>query len=143
MNRIIIIGNLTRDPETGTTQNGANWTRFSVAVNRRKGKDQTQETDYMRVTVWQGLAETCARYLSKGKKVAVVGTAGCYAWVKQDGKTAGGQIEINGQEVEFLSSGSSGSSGLSAPPEEPDWVKNAGGGAADGMTPVDPDDIPY
>lgn len=118
MNRHFIIGNLTRDPESKTTRSGENYTIFTVAVNRRAASGQT-EAEYMDVTAWRQLGETCARYLRKGKKVAVIGESRAYGWIRQDGRP-GAKIEINARDVEFLSSG-----GADREPEAPAWVGQA------------------
>ena len=97
MNKIFIIGNLTRDPETGTTKDGVNWCRFSLAVNRRQREDAL----YMRVTAWRGLADSCTKYLAKGRKAAVVGSADVYAWLSREGAPRA-QLEITAEDVEFL-----------------------------------------
>lgn len=123
MNRITIIGNLTRDPETGTTSAGNNYCRFIVAVNRRKRKEGEPDADFMRVTAWSSLAENCGKYLTKGKKVAVNGSAYSYGWQRQDG-SIGSQIEINALDVEFLSGGKGeGGRGPNDPPEDPAWAR--------------------
>ena len=73
----MIIGNLTRDPELRTTQNGKTVCSFSVAVNRRGRRDaqgNQPEADFFRVTAWRALGENCAKFLSKGRKVAVTGS---------------------------------------------------------------------
>lgn len=118
MNRHFIIGNLTRDPESKTTRSGENYTIFTVAVNRRSASGQT-EAEYMDVTAWRQLGETCARYLRKGKKVAVIGESRAYGWIRQDGRP-GAKIEINARDVEFLSGG-----GADREPEAPAWVGQA------------------
>lgn len=118
MNRHFIIGNLTRDPESKTTRSGENYTIFTVAVNRRAASGQT-EAEYMDVTAWRQLGETCARYLRKGKKVAVIGESRAYGWIRQDGRP-GAKIEINARDVEFLSGG-----GADREPEAPAWVGQA------------------
>lgn len=138
MNKHTIIGNLTRDPETGVTDGGINWCRFTVAVNRRTRRDGQQEADYMQVTAWRGLAESCSRFLRKGKKVCVIGEARSTAWIGKDGN-ARGQIEITAQDVEFLSPGD----GRKDPTDA-----DAPGGAlpvdeATGMARVEDDDMPY
>ena len=75
MNKIFVIGNLTRDPETRTTPGGVNVCSFTVACNRRQANQQgVREADFFQVTAWRQLGDTCARYLSKGRKVAVTGT---------------------------------------------------------------------
>lgn len=99
MNKLTIIGNLTRDPESRTVQtaNGeATCCNFSVAVNNRKG-----DADFFRVTVWRGLAENCAKYLVKGRKVAVTGSVSLHMYNAADGTTKG-TMEVHGEDVEFL-----------------------------------------
>lgn len=101
MNRIILIGNLTRDPESGTTPSGVSYCRFAVAVNRRFSKEQN-EVDYFNVVVWRGLAETCGRLLSKGRKVCVSGSLQIRNYEAQDGSRRT-SVEVSADEVEFLS----------------------------------------
>ena len=102
MNKITIIGNLTREPELRHTKDGVPVCGFTVAVNRRKtANNQTPETDYFSVTAWRGLGENCARFLDKGKKVAVVGQISLRVWEK-DGKH-GASLEVLADDVEFLS----------------------------------------
>lgn len=102
MNKIAVIGNLTRDPEVGQTQEGVKWCRFSLAVRKRFRKEGQPDSDFMRVTAWRGLAESCARYLVKGRKACVIGYAETHSWMAQDG-TPRSQIEITAEDVEFLS----------------------------------------
>ena len=76
MNKLTIIGNLTRDPEMRTTSTGINVTTFTVAVNRRGRRDEQSnqpDADFFRVSAWRALGENCAKFLQKGRKVAVVG----------------------------------------------------------------------
>ncbi len=101
MNRLTIIGNLTRDPETRTMNDGNTVCSFTVAVNRRTGKDHP-EADYFRVSAWRQLGETCAKYLAKGRKVAVVGSVRASAYTDQSGN-AKGSLEVTATDVEFLS----------------------------------------
>lgn len=101
MNRLTIIGNLTRDPETRTTQSGKTVCTFTVAVNRR-GSGQ-QEADFFRVSAWNALGENCGKYLTKGKKVAVVGSVSVETFESnKDGKTYA-ILQVMASEVEFLS----------------------------------------
>ena len=104
MNRVIIIGNLTRDPETRTTPSGSTVCSFTVAVNHRKKKDGQNDVDFFRVSAWRELGENCAKYLSKGRKVCVVGSVSAYAFKDQNGE-ARASLEVSASEVEFLSSG--------------------------------------
>lgn len=139
MNQYTIIGNLVRDPETGTTQGGVNWCRFVVAVRRKHPREGEKEAEYVKVTAWRGLGDTCAKYLSKGRKVCVVGEPRARAWIGQD-KEAKGEIEMNADEVEFLSSAGGSRNeptDADAPPtpEERD--------PETGYTQVDPEDQPF
>lgn len=101
MNKQIIIGNLVRDPERGTTPSGVNYARFTVAVRKRYHRDGESDSDFFRVTAWRGLGDSCAQYLSKGKKVSVVGPSSISVYMGNDGQPRG-QIEIQADEVEFL-----------------------------------------
>ena len=75
MNKIYLIGNLTRDPELVETPSGVQRCRFSIAVNRNyKSADGERQTDFFNCTAWRGLAETISRYTKKGTKVCVVGS---------------------------------------------------------------------
>jgi len=147
MNQHTIIGNLTRDPETGTTQGGVNWCRFTVAVRKKRPKEGEKDADYIQVTAWRGLGDTCAKYLAKGRKVCVIGEPKAGAWIGRDG-SAKGQIEITADEVEFLSSGGGG---RNEPTDDdaPPAYGAAGGPAAEetdpetGYTRVDPDEQPF
>lgn len=98
MNKLTIIGNLTRDPETRVTQSGASVCSFTVAVNRR---GQDDKTDFFRVSAWNKTGETCQKYLSKGRKVAVTGPVSVSTYTGQDGKTYA-NLEVMAQDVEFL-----------------------------------------
>ena len=101
MNKLTIIGNLTRDPELRTTPTGKSVCSFMVAVNRRRKAEGQPDADFFRVSVWDAMGENCAKYLSKGKKVAVCGTVSSRAFVGDDG-IARAQMEVTAQDVEFL-----------------------------------------
>lgn len=103
MNKSFLIGNLTKDPESRTTQNGVSLCNFTIAVNRRMGASAGQpEAEFVRVTAWRQLGEICLRYLSKGKKVAVVGSMTASAYIDNDGK-ARANLLLTADDVEFLS----------------------------------------
>ena len=101
MNRVILIGNLTKDPELRTTQGGLSVCTFSMAVNRRKTQDNQPEADFFRVTAWRGLGENCAKYLAKGRKVCVIGPVSVSTYKAQDGSTRA-SLEVTADDVEFL-----------------------------------------
>ena len=85
MNKVYLIGNLTRDPEMRSTSTGIPVCNFSIAVNRRKRADGQQETDFFNIVTWRQLAELCSRYLAKGRKVAVSGSIQTRTYEAQDG----------------------------------------------------------
>lgn len=103
MNKLTIIGNLTKDPELRTTGSGHNVCSFTVAVNRRKNANGQQEADFFRVSAWRQLGDNCQRYLAKGRKVAVIGPVSVNTYQAGDGSTRA-QLEITAEDVEFLSS---------------------------------------
>ena len=142
MNRHTIIGNLTRDPETGTTDSGANWCRFTVAVNRPFRPKDAPEAEYIRVTAWRGLGDTCAKHLKKGRKVACVGESIAHGWIGQSGD-ARAEIEMTAQEVEFLDSGKRKDGDE---PREPGYAQGNGRAQADpatGFQAVETDELPF
>lgn len=118
MNKLTIIGNLTRDPELRTTSTGINVCDFTVAVNRRRTQNNTQpEADFFRVTAWRQLGELVAKYLTKGRKVCVVGSVSVHAFTGNDGQPRA-SLEVQADEIEFLSprpDNSEPMAGVSAP----------------------------
>lgn len=102
MNRLVIIGNVCTDPELRTTPSGVDVCTFVVAVNGRyKDKDGNTRTDFFRVTAWRQLGTVCSKYLSKGKKAAVVGEVSAKAYTDKNGVVRA-SMELNAQDVEFL-----------------------------------------
>ena len=109
--KIILVGNLGKDPEMRYTPGGQPVTSFSVAENRKytnAGGQQIEETVWFRVSVWGKQAEACKQYLVKGKQVLVEGrlvcdkaTGGPRTYKKQDGEMAT-SFEINAETVRFL-----------------------------------------
>ena len=123
MQQLMIIGNLTKDPELRTTATGLSVCSFTVAVNRRQNQQQRQnhqqpEADYFRVSAWRERGEVCAKYLFKGKKVCVIGTVSTRAYTTSKGEAAA-SLEVTADEVEFLSSRSEGQT-QSEPPKQVD-----------------------
>jgi single-strand DNA-binding protein len=98
MNKVFLIGNLTRHPELSETPNGIAYCRFSIAVN----KPTSDAVDYFNIVTWRGQAENCNKYLSKGRKVAIVGTLQNRSYEDKDGNKRT-VTEIVANEVEFLS----------------------------------------
>lgn len=108
MNKVILIGNLTKDPELSTTNSGISVCRFTLAVQRRfTNAEGERETDFLNITVWRGQAENCSKYLRKGSKACVTGSIQTRSYDAQDG-TKRYVTDIVADEVEFLSSKQSG-----------------------------------
>ncbi len=104
MNKLTIIGNLTRDPELRTLSTGVQVCSFTVAVNRRRSQNADNgqpEADFFRVSAWRQLGENCARYLSKGRKVCVIGPVSVNTYTGNDGTTRA-SLEVTADDVEFL-----------------------------------------
>lgn len=102
MNKVFMIGNLTRDPEHQETASGTSVCHFAIAVNRNySGSDGERQTDFFNVTAWRGLADTAARFLKKGSKVAVSGSIQLRNYEDNQGvrRTA---VDIIAQDIEFL-----------------------------------------
>lgn len=109
-NLAVITGNLTKAPELRQTNSGKSVATLRVAVNRMQDKG----TDFINVTVWNGAAEACAKYLVKGSAVCVTGSIRTTEWQKEDGSKGYG-FEISAQRVEFLGRRSASEGGESAP----------------------------
>lgn len=106
LNKVILIGRLTRDPELRYTPNGTAVCRFTLAVNRRFNREQT---DFIDVVAWRGLAENCANYLGKGRLAAVDGSLQVRSYETQDGQKRKA-AEVVADDIRFLDRGGTGGS---------------------------------
>ena len=141
MNKVILIGNLANDPESRTTASGVSMCQFRLAVQRRFANQQgVREADFFNIVAWRQLAELCARYLSKGRRIAVEGSIQNRSYDAQDGSKRY-ITEIIADNVEFLSS-SQGERQQRAdnppPPSEPSGYSSD----PDAFTDVD-DELPF
>ena len=115
MVKVILIGNLTKDPEGGETSSGIPYSRLSIAVNRPfTDENGERQADFFNVTVWRAQAQNCLKYLCKGKKVCVVGRLQNRTYKDKDGNKRMA-TDIIAEEVEFLSP-SDNSSGAETTP---------------------------
>jgi single-strand DNA-binding protein len=144
INRVVLVGNLTRDPELRHTPSGTAVCSLRVAVNSRR-KDETgqwvDKPNYFSVTVWGNQGENCAQYLAKGRPVAIDGRLDWREWESQDGGKREA-VEVVADTVQFLGGRGDGESGAAgyvpagataqSSQAEPDF----GGAATD-------DDIPF
>lgn len=131
MNKLVIIGNLTKDPDLRSTPDGTPVCSFTVAVNRKKtATNQNPGADFFTVSAWRAMGENCAKYLAKGRKVAVTGRVSVKTWETQD--KHGASLEVLAEDVEFLTPRNDSAPAESAPVD-----------AASGMTITDPDGLPF
>ncbi|MBC5647765.1 single-stranded DNA-binding protein [Christensenella tenuis] len=104
MNKAILVGNLTRDPEQRTTPSGVSVTSFTVAVTRRyKSQDGTQQADFINCVAWRSTAEFIAKYFTKGSRIGVVGTIQTRTYDDQNGVRRY-VTEVVVDEAEFVTS---------------------------------------
>ncbi|MDO8880468.1 MAG: single-stranded DNA-binding protein [Coriobacteriia bacterium] len=121
INRVVISGNLTRDPELKATGSGMSVLKMRMAVNDRRKNAQTGEWEdapnYVDVTMFGSRAESVSRFLSKGSKLAVEGKLRWSEW-ETDGQKRS-KLEVVADDIEFMSSRDGGSGGYSAPTSAP------------------------
>ena len=142
MNKIYLIGNLTRDPELVETASGVQRCRFSIAVNRNyKSADGERQADFFNCTAWRGLAETISRYTKKGTKVCVVGSVEMREYEDNTGarRTA---VDVIVQDFEILTPRQDDGSSFDA--EEPAPKATTAPRRKPQLQPMDDDgDIPF
>ena len=152
-NQVILMGNLTRDPELRTTPNGTNVCSFSLALNRSYKNAEggwTEATDYIDVVAWGPLGERVAQYLSKGRPALVNGRLQSRSW-EQDGAKRS-KVEVVAQDVTFLGGGGGGQ-GTQDASDEPAAAPKKASKKSDseeevviediGDEPINLDDIPF
>ena len=143
MNKVILVGNLTRDPELITTTNGVSLCRFSLAVQRRfAGPDGEREADFVNIVVWRAQADNCYKYLKKGSKCGVVGSLQTRSYDAQDG-TKRYSTDVVAEEVEFLSTKGSSSSEESFEPVESGSKSSGKNDVVNKFEPIDDDNLPF
>lgn len=138
-NKVILVGNLGRDPELRYTPQGTPVCSFSMATNeRRKDKngEMQDQTTWFRITLWGRQAETASQYLTKGRPVYIEGRLRVEEWTDRDGKPRY-TLEVHGTDMQFIGGGKS----------EDAMAARAGGGS-DASPPMDhsdpaDDDIPF
>lgn len=133
LNRVILIGRLTRDPELRYTPAGVAVTQFTLAIDRPFSNQQNQqrEADFLNIVTWRQLAETCANYLRKGRLTAVEGRIQVRNYENNEGKRVY-VTEIIADNVRFLESSNSGGNREEAPSEGGRSYNNSGGNGGGG-----------
>jgi single-strand DNA-binding protein len=126
INRVVLVGRLTRDPELRSTTNGKQVVSFSIAVDKRfKPQDGSSDADFFRISAWEKTAEFVANYLTKGRLVAVDGRLQSRKYTAQDG-TEREVVEVVAENVQ----------GLDRPRDAGDGAPVGGGGGAKAAAPV-------
>lgn len=135
MSKVILCGNLTRDPELRYTTGGTAVTTLSVAVNRRvkRGDNWEEEASFFDVAVFGRTAENCAEYLSKGRPVLIDGELVQRRWETQDGQKRS-KVEVTANNVQFLGSRQGNDRSRSSSSNQQDPME---------PPPIDDDDIPF
>lgn len=138
MNKVVLVGNLTKDPELTTTNNGVSLCKFTIAVPRRfAGNDGEREADFLPIIVWRAQAENCYKYLKKGSKAGVVGSVQTRSYDAPDGNRRY-ITEIIAEEVEFLSTKNGGDD---FQPEKP--FNEDKKDVVNKFEPIDDDNLPF
>lgn len=142
MNQVNLIGRLTRDPELKQIPSGVSVCTFSIAISRQFNRD---ETDFINIVTWRGLADNCGKYLAKGRQVGVSGRIQSRSYEGNDGKRRY-ITEVVADNVEFIgSSRNTNNDGgdRSVPNEAPPAPKEVFGDGGGTFTPVDDDNLPF
>ena len=141
-NKVILLGNLTRDPELRYTPQGSAVCEFALALNHVYTNKQTgqkvEEVSFIDIVAWGKTGEICAEYLKKGRQVMVEGRLKQDRWEAQDGKKMS-KVRVTAENVQFVGSRPAGEGGGAAP-------GGKGGGAPapeDGPPPGQEEDIPF
>ena len=126
-NKVMLMGNLTRDPELRFTPNGAAVANFGLAVNRKfkQGDEWEDDVCFVEITVWKKQAENCAEYLSKGRPAFIEGYLKFSKWETDDGQKRN-KLEVVANTVQFLGS-----------------RNDSQGDSSTGQVPVPEDDVPF
>lgn len=139
MNKCILVGNLTRDPEVSTIPSGVSVCKFSIAVQRTfTNANGEREADFLNIVAWRGLADNCGKYLTKGSKVAVSGSIQTRSYDDKDGNKRYA-TDIIADDVEFLTPKGAGGEGS----DKPYTPKAEGKAKVSELKPVSDEDLPF
>lgn len=136
MNKVILIGNLTKDPELSTTNSGINYCRFTLAVPKRFANAGDRDAEFINIVVWRVQADNCHKYLKKGSKACVVGSLQTRSYDAQDGSKRY-VTEVVAEEVEFLSTRNSADGSFA------NATSNDSDSDATELQPIEDDSLPF
>jgi single-strand DNA-binding protein len=143
MNKAILIGRLTKDPEVSTTQSGISVCKFTLAIDRPyKNSEGEKEADFLPIIVWRAQAENCGKYLKKGSQCAVSGSVQTRTYDDKDGNKRY-ITEIVADNVQFLGSRQSEESDTAQEYTPKKSAANKKPATVAELTPVDDDDLPF
>lgn len=141
MNKAILIGRLTADPELQTTSSGVDVCRFSLAINRPfKNQNGETQADFLNIVVWRAAAQNCHKFLKKGSQCAVTGSIQTRSYEDNNG-TKRYVTEIVAENVEFLGKATSSASGEDFGDSMPSQPKSRP--AIDKLQPLEDEDLPF
>ena len=143
LNKVFLIGNLTKDPELRYTPNGTAVANLRIAVNRRfkdRSGELKEDTCFITVTAWDKQAEVCNQYLQKGRPIFVEGILQSRSWETPDGQKRS-TIDVRAERIQFLPAGRAVDGGNAAGEPIPAESESSGGAAGDGA--VRPEDIAW
>ena len=132
MNKVFLIGRLTRDPQASTLDSGRIYCRFSIAVDRFS-RDRENSVDFINIIAWNDLASNCVKYLSKGSQVAVFGSIQTGSYEKDGVRRQ--TFDVRADQVEFLTRANGGAQQAGDQPAKDE--------AIDELKEVDDDDMPF
>lgn len=144
MNKVILIGNLTRDPELRYTQSGMAIAKFGLAVNEKfkQGDDWKEKVNFIDIVVWGKQGENCSEYLAKGRQAAIEGRLSYSTWETDDGQKRS-KLEVVAEKVVFLGARDGGGQGGGQRSESSYGSSSRGGNEPSGGGGPDYDDVPF
>lgn len=133
MNRVVLIGRLTKEPEANSTTGGVSVCKFTLAVDRRFKQEGQQQADFIPIVTWRGQADNCAKYLHKGSQIAVCGSIQTRSYDDKNGNKVY-MTEVIAEEVQFLSKGTNVAENS---------LNSSQNAFESQMTPAEDDEIPF
>ena len=147
LNKVMLIGNLTRDPELRHTPKGTSVTELGLAINRvwyDDNKQKQEDTTFVDVTFWGRQAETIQQYLSKGRPILVEGRLQLDSWDDKETGKKRSKLRVIGESFQFIDSkpgGGGGGGGGNPPPQRPQQSAPPQGASPQGASPAPADDL--
>ncbi|RYC76298.1 single-stranded DNA-binding protein [Candidatus Nanoperiomorbus periodonticus] len=145
-NKVILMGNLTADPEVRTTPSGQSVTSFSLAVNRTfRGSDgnRREETSFINCTAWGNTGETIAKYVGKGRQLLVSGRLQQRSWEDKETGKRRSAIDVIVEEFSFVNDGRGSGANAAAGSQKASSQPSADTAEVDADEPIDLSDIPF